>query len=190
MRPFAAKIPSFLSLSLSHCEIAIEIGFTKEIYDRIRRNFCVSNCVLLAVDIVSLRKSDAIELITMSCAHHSITFILWNTQTTERQTHTKRVKECVEQTSICTTIISWASSRVKLNKIDLMLRWFTCVNPERKLIINLLGKLDIESHTETENIDPRHRLTMTTSYTKPFVLRLRVFVLCQREKWQNTTKQT
>lgn len=80
----------FGSLSLSHCEIAIEIGFAEEIYDRIRRNFCVSNCVLLAVDIVSLRKCDAIELITMSCAHHSITFILWNTQTTERQTHTQR----------------------------------------------------------------------------------------------------
>lgn len=48
------KNAGFLCVCVFHCENAIEIGFTAEIYDRIRRNFCVSNCVLLAIYIVSL----------------------------------------------------------------------------------------------------------------------------------------
>lgn len=138
------KNAGFLCVCVFHCEIAIEIGFTAEIYDRIRRNFCVSNCVLLAIYGYSEpRVSDTIKLITQwELFHHSITFIAKNACIhIKRKTNRESIYMwmCGKKTanenrstniSICTTIISYEHRVEKLNKIDLMLGWFTCVNPK------------------------------------------------------------
>lgn len=141
-RPFVEKCWVFVCMCVSLRDCHWNWIYGRNLWPYSSQFLCKQLC-FISHGYSEPRVSDTIKLITQwELFHHSITFIAKNACIhIKRKTNRESIYMwmCGKKTanenrstniSICTTIISYEHRVEKLNKIDLMLGWFTCVNPK------------------------------------------------------------